>query len=437
MPFVAARLTNIGGREVNEDYCDFLDLGTTACWAVADGMGGHKAGETASHLAVEAVLNSFRAESALSTNSLVCHFEAARQAVAKQQEDVQELSDMRTTLTVLLTDSKHALWGHIGDTRLYYLQGGRIVFQTKDHSVPQTLAASGEISLDGIRHHPDRNKLLRSIGGAGKHQPEILAKEQILYRGDVFLLCTDGFWEFVTESEMEVDLSKDSSPQGWLSDMGSRLTERAPEGNDNYTALAVFFDSPKAPPPPESPSAIKEERRPTIPLPVKMLSIGSAIAILVAVSLLLWKQPVILKNKLSVLLHSKTLPKPESKHLFDSLTKVPQHKVYLWQADETYDTIGSALEKATEGETIWIGRGTYQEDIDIDKAVSLVGAGSNITIIEIPTGKQIMFRSKRVSIDDLTISSSAAPSNSMRAGRSATGQQSKPNNRGSAKNEHK
>ncbi len=409
MPFIQAKLTKPGGREINEDYCSFLDLGTTACWAVADGLGGHQAGETASRLAVEAVLNSFKADSRLSSESLACHFEAAFQAVAKQREGVKELSDMRTTLTVLLTDSKGALWGHVGDTRLYYLQGGCIVYHTKDHSIPQALATSGDISLEEIRHHPDRNRLLRSIGGAEKHPAEILIKEQTLSRGDVFLLCTDGFWEFVTESEMEVDFSKSSSPREWLSNMESRLAERAPEGNDNYTALAVFFDSPTAPPPPESPHQTLTDQNTFSVSRKKIVAMSTTVVLLLSIVYFSWKTWGMFRQKLTAVFsgwlnRSKAAEgSPPKGATTNSAGTDTAGKVYRPKTNKSYTTIAEAVREAEDGEEIWLGEGIYNEAIEVSKTLFLTGAGRDKTVINLPGDHPLIVQGARGSIASLTI----------------------------------
>jgi PPM family protein phosphatase len=247
MPFATDRITRVGGRQNNEDACGDLWLGNAGCWVVADGLGGHRGGETASSLAVQAVLASFQANPEFSTAALRQHLEAAQQAILKAQKEQPNLAGMRTTIVVLITDSLHALWAHVGDSRLYCLDAGRIAFRTKDHSVVQAMVSAGELSPREIRHHEDRNRLLRCLGNSnGDLRPEFLPQGRTLYRGTTFLLCTDGFWENISEAEMEVDLAKADSPRDWLAKMETRLLERTTEDSDNYTAMAVFFDSESA-----------------------------------------------------------------------------------------------------------------------------------------------------------------------------------------------
>ena len=244
MPFVTDFVSRTGGREINEDYCGFLELGEAACWVVADGLGGYQGGEAAARLAVEATLDSFRANPQLSTAALQSHLEAAQQAVLQAQKAQPRLSTMRTTIVVLITDSKRAFWAHLGDSRLYCFENGRMVFCTSDHSVVQAMVDAGELSREQIRHHEDRNRLLRCLGNPdGEIRPTILEQPRNLIRGTSFLMCTDGFWENITETEMEADFSKAEASGEWLAWMTDRVMERLTKDSDNYTAIVAAFNS--------------------------------------------------------------------------------------------------------------------------------------------------------------------------------------------------
>ena len=149
---------------------------------------------------------------------------------------------MRSTAVVLLLDDAKALWAHLGDTRLYHFANGHIVFQTRDHSVPQAMVDARDIGYDDIRHHEDRNRLTRSLGNDGKVRTTLLGQSVALGKGDAFLMCTDGFWEFVTENVMEATLAESETPEKWLVKMETILLGNAPAGHDNYTATAIFVE---------------------------------------------------------------------------------------------------------------------------------------------------------------------------------------------------
>jgi len=237
--FDTASLTSPGGRDENEDSCDFRMNGQSGLWVLADGLGGHRGGEIASRLAVDSALASFAADSRVTPEMLAAHIERAHGAVLERQRTEPDLSGMRTTIVMLLASGDAALWSHSGDSRLYWFRDGKLRGQTKDHSVPQRLADAGEIRPEQIRFHEDRSRLLRSLGArqesgatsgamAGKPEP-----------GDAFLLASDGFWEYVTEPEMEADLAASADPQTWLALMEARLRQRATSESDNYSALAI------------------------------------------------------------------------------------------------------------------------------------------------------------------------------------------------------
>ena len=149
---------------------------------------------------------------------------------------------MRTAIAVLIGDGLIAHWAHVGDVRLYVFREGEVFFQTKDHSVPQALVNAGEIGTDAIRGHEDRNRLLRSLGSPENHQPSVLENPFVILRGDIFLLCTDGFWEYVNELEMLLEWCKSLNLRDWLERMELRILKRAPQGHDNYSAIALFAD---------------------------------------------------------------------------------------------------------------------------------------------------------------------------------------------------
>ena len=214
-----ASVSRPGGRAVNEDACGHGD----GCWVVADGLGGHGGGEVAAGIAVDTVLAAAAQQPLIDEGALTQALLAADAAIQARQETDPRLERMRTTAVVLASDARVALWAHLGDSRLYHLRDGRIRFQTFDHSEPQALVRAGEISAAEVRYHEDRNRLLRSLGNDKPPRPTLAEEPLTLMPGDAFLLCTDGFWEYVTEPEMEVTLAKSASPEQWLENMAAVL----------------------------------------------------------------------------------------------------------------------------------------------------------------------------------------------------------------------
>jgi serine/threonine protein phosphatase PrpC len=214
--------------------------GNIGCWVLADGLGGHHGGATASRVALDSMLASFQEDSTVSPEALTAHIDRANQAILERQQSEPELQSMRTTVVALLASPEAAVWAHVGDSRLYRFYG-KTCERTKDHSVPQRLADAGEIKEDQIRFHEDRSRLLRSLGSREKAGAEVAQAERAPRAGDAFLLASDGFWEWLTEAEMAEDLRSSFGSKEWLGKMEARIQARADEGHDNYSAIGVML----------------------------------------------------------------------------------------------------------------------------------------------------------------------------------------------------
>lgn len=236
-----AKFSCIGGRPVNEDSCDVLESKNENVLAVvADGLGGHGGGDIASSTAVYMLSDMF-AENPETTP------ERLEDWVQKINERVYELQTpqvkMKTTLAVLALNGKTAFTAHVGDSRVYHFVSKKFASVTFDHSVSQMAVLSGEITQEQIRHHTDRNKLLRAVGNSDDIRVEISKMTDVSYSNHAFLLCTDGFWENVNEDEMTETLQTSINPEQWISQMITIIRSRVSESHDNYTAVAVWIDN--------------------------------------------------------------------------------------------------------------------------------------------------------------------------------------------------
>ena len=231
-----ASYTDCGGRPYNEDTCLGCTREKSLCLVVADGLGGHGGGEQASQMAAQVICRGWdgRADKELLTGLI----RKANEAVIAIQTPA---CAMKTTVVALILEGDKAVWAHVGDSRLYHFHNGKLVFQTKDHSVAQLGVMLGDITPDEIRFHPDRSRVLRALGQDGELKVDTAERE--LEKGKhAFLLCSDGFWEYVMEPEMEQDLSAAKEPDEWIERMRKRLNERIPEDNDNNTAAAAWLE---------------------------------------------------------------------------------------------------------------------------------------------------------------------------------------------------
>lgn len=247
MRFETAMLSNPGGRDHNEDFCDYFVGPEAACWVLADGLGGHGGGDVAAARAVGAIIEQFGRDPRVESDVLQACLQAANDRVVQEQQANPDLRGMRTTIVVLIADPVRALWAHVGDSRLYRFSGGAVAEQTEDHSVPQMMVTAGDIRPQEIRFHEDRNKLLRSLGASESFRPALRDCPLPLAAAEVFLLLSDGFWEHITETVMAAELAKSATPEEWLRRMESRVRIAAPGDFDNYSAIAVFVRGAGAP----------------------------------------------------------------------------------------------------------------------------------------------------------------------------------------------
>ena len=230
--------TNQGGRDHNEDSLRCRCDGERGLFVLADGLGGHECGEVASQLAVEVLCPDALEGPLPGREDLLERFQAANARILEEQAQPGR-EDMRTTAVALSLEGGQAAWAHIGDSRLYRLSGGTVEQLTRDHSVTYMKYLGGEISEMDVYHDDDRSSLLRVLGkpacapeaGAGPVQP-----------GDAFLLCSDGFWEFVYREELLVDRLKSAAPEEWAERMLLRHIRRTPPGTDNFSLIAVFVE---------------------------------------------------------------------------------------------------------------------------------------------------------------------------------------------------
>lgn len=245
----AASYTHRGSRIANEDTVAMTVAGARACFLLADGLGGHSGGAQASRIAVETALRIWREQPTLAPRVLLTvAIEGAHAAVRVAQREQAQFAEMRTTLVMLVIDPRGVAWAHVGDTRLYHFAAGRLEYQTKDHSVPQFLVTNGELEPAGVRNHPDRSRLLGTLGNEEDVvYPSVRELGRPPAAGDAFLLCSDGFWEDVIEPDMERALGTNAAPRAWLESLAAVVEDADRPDRDNCTACAVWIDQANTP----------------------------------------------------------------------------------------------------------------------------------------------------------------------------------------------
>lgn len=225
----------IGGRPINEDsvFCK------ENCYVVADGLGGHGNGELASAAAAEFIGKGYCGS---------CTDEELERLLCGADGAVhQKGSGGKSTAAVVICSESVIRYANIGDSRVYYFRQGRIMERTRDHSVCQAAVDMGEMTAAQVRESEDRTGLFKVLGA---ETPLKLPKPYApidFQDGDAFLICSDGFWEYVYETEMEIDLLKSATAKQWLDHMVKRLLLRSEGKGDNYSAICGFVHAQERP----------------------------------------------------------------------------------------------------------------------------------------------------------------------------------------------
>ena len=244
-----AQFTSRGGREINEDS---LICGKDY-FVVADGLGGHSAGEIASAAAIKSFAEN-------------CHGgytdESINMLLEQANNDVLSLkSEARTTVAAAFVENGVFRYINAGDSRIYYFKNNRLFAHSRDHSVCQAAVDMGTMTFEEIRGSEDRSKLLKVLGDNEQLNIKKFYQPIEIENGDAFLICSDGFWDFVLEGEMEADLLKAENACEWLRYMLKRQLLRAKNEDDNYTAICGIFGGEEAVIPP-----VKKSKAPYIAL---------------------------------------------------------------------------------------------------------------------------------------------------------------------------
>lgn len=232
---VIASLSDVGRtRSANEDRCDqFVRDDGARLLVVADGMGGHRGGATASREAVAAIGEFFRAPGPSDPDTLLARaIEHANARVFALAHDDPSLAGMGTTVVALLVDANgRAAIAHVGDSRAYRFRDRRLEALTSDHSVVAEMLRRGVLTAEEAAYHPRRNEILRSVGVLPEVEVEVASLE--LASGDWVLLCSDGLCGVVSDAEIDLVLANAASPRAAVEDLVRLANESG--GPDNVT----------------------------------------------------------------------------------------------------------------------------------------------------------------------------------------------------------
>ncbi|HET8648874.1 MAG TPA: Stp1/IreP family PP2C-type Ser/Thr phosphatase [Gemmatimonadales bacterium] len=241
MHFTCAARTDVGiVRSGNED--NYLMLSDRGVFIVADGMGGHAAGEVASEMAVQIIarevgpLRGLNDEAA--SERLRGAIRSANDAIFERTLAEQDKRGMGTTATALVLLPRRYIIGQVGDSRAYLLREGKFIQLTKDHSYVQEQVDAGLLTPDQARVHPYSNVITRCVGAGLDVTPDIYFGG--LRADDVILLASDGLTGMLEDEHVMRILTSDGGPEQWVDRLITEANRRG--GLDNITALVVRID---------------------------------------------------------------------------------------------------------------------------------------------------------------------------------------------------
>ena len=262
MKYTVAQETRLGTRRINQDRIGCWSTSACLLMTVADGLGGHPHGEVAATLAVSVLGAAFEREArpriADPGGFMARAIAAAHTAILRDAEGRGLDDTPRTVLVACVVQDGHAYWMHVGDSRLYLIRQGRIVHRTRDHTVVQQLVDEGRIREEAIVTHPERNRLLQCMGGYQLPRPDPTATER-LAKNDIVLLCSDGFWNPLTQRQLAHALTtrelKDAIPE-----LTALAEARAGRECDNISVLAMTWAEDEVAAPAPAPQVSDTER---------------------------------------------------------------------------------------------------------------------------------------------------------------------------------
>ena len=227
-------------RKSNQDYtATFTNQKNQLLALLADGMGGHQAGDIASRQAVEEIGIAWEAttidDSEKAVQWFLQHIQQANQRIFEKGQSQPTLSGMGTTLEVVTILDNHLALAHVGDSRIYLFREQRLIALTEDHSLVNALLKSGEITQEMAQNHPRKNIITRSLGMPGSLEVDVAIHK--IEDHDQLLLCSDGLTNMVSEPKITQILLEAAS----LQDASQRLIDEANAkgGLDNITVLLI------------------------------------------------------------------------------------------------------------------------------------------------------------------------------------------------------
>ncbi len=230
--------TSVGKiRAVNEDafFVSPPDESGSLLAVVADGMGGHNAGEVASSEAINVIKDVFPDNEHDAKQMLIEAINSANSTIYNMSLDKQTLYGMGTTITACVISGDKVTAAQVGDSRLYLIRDGMIIQITKDHSLVEMLIDNGSITKEDAKHHPQKNVITRAIGTDKEVSADIY--EFSICEGDIILLCSDGLVNMVEDEKILSVITRSKA----FEETADKLVKEAENagGSDNITVILI------------------------------------------------------------------------------------------------------------------------------------------------------------------------------------------------------
>ena len=201
---------NSGGTSLNRDYIGMLEDGGVGCFAVCDGSPGSPEAVDTAETVIDSFMEDFKATSGVTRETVAEYFRNADEKLWNISHSSETEGEHRASAALVLTDGNVVISGHLGNCRVYYLSENFLQYITPDHSLAYKAHSEGRFRFPGIRKSRDRRRLTAYMGADPMCAADVI--EPIAVRkGDAVLICTDGFWEKVTERQVERTLKRSKS----------------------------------------------------------------------------------------------------------------------------------------------------------------------------------------------------------------------------------
>ncbi|MBX9676260.1 MAG: protein phosphatase 2C domain-containing protein [Methylotenera sp.] len=242
MKFSIYQNSRQGPRNYNQDRLAYSYSKDALLLVLADGMGGHRNGEVAAHLAVKTLTDAFQrlAVPFLSSPAkfLIDHIQQVHDMIDNVTQRDELIESPRTTIVVAIIQRGFLYCAHVGDSRLYHFRDGHLLFRTEDHSVVQSLYKKGMITKEEMATHPYKNKVYNCLGGETPPQIDLSDRFELL-EGDTILLCTDGVWGVLSDQQIKEIIQQHIV----IADATNKLMDSAEfasdERGDNMSAIGL------------------------------------------------------------------------------------------------------------------------------------------------------------------------------------------------------